>query len=70
MSKKQFRELIYKSNFLKGISQRTLDIHHGKLYKGYVDKTNEISEKLGELRRLEMEVDPEIIVKAIVGFFR
>ncbi|MBI4158567.1 MAG: superoxide dismutase [Candidatus Yanofskybacteria bacterium] len=51
MPKKTFKELTYKSDSLKGISQKTVDIHHGKLYKGYVDKTNEIGEKLGELRR-------------------
>lgn len=31
---------------LKGISQKTLEIHHGKLYTGYVNKRNEIEEKL------------------------
>lgn len=49
--KKEFKQLSYDSGSLKGISQKTIDIHHGKLYKGYVDKTNEISEKLGELRK-------------------
>jgi len=49
--KKQFRELTYVPDSLKGISAKTIDIHHGKLYKGYVDKSNEIGEKLGELRR-------------------
>ena len=51
MSNKTFKPLDYDPSSLKGISQRTIEIHHGKLYKGYVDKTNEISEKLGELRR-------------------
>src|SRR3989344_1793310 len=51
MPKKTFKPLNYDPTSLKGISQKTVDIHHGKLYKGYVDKTNEISEKLGELRR-------------------
>ncbi len=36
---------------LDGISKKTNDIHHGKLYKGYVDKANEIGEKLEELRK-------------------
>ena len=36
---------------LEGISKKTIEIHHGKLYKGYVDKSNEISEKLGVLRK-------------------
>lgn len=29
-----------------GISAKTLEIHHGKLYAGYVNKRNEIEEKL------------------------
>ncbi len=49
--KKEFKNLPYDSASLRGISQKTVEIHHGKLYKGYVDKTNEISEKLGELRK-------------------
>ena len=35
---------------LDGISKKTNDIHHGKLYKGYVDKANEVGEELGKLR--------------------
>lgn len=35
---------------LTGISQKTLEIHHDKLYIGYVNKKNEIGEKLGDLR--------------------
>lgn len=31
---------------LIGISKKTLEIHHGKLYAGYVNKRNEIEEKL------------------------
>ena len=31
---------------LKGISQKTIDIHYGKLYQGYVKKWQEIQEKL------------------------
>ncbi len=31
---------------LVGISKKTLDIHHGKLYTGYVNKSNEIEEKI------------------------
>ncbi|MEK7115872.1 MAG: Fe-Mn family superoxide dismutase [Patescibacteria group bacterium] len=34
---------------LTGISDKTLAIHHDKLYAGYVAKKNEISEKLGKL---------------------
>jgi Fe-Mn family superoxide dismutase len=33
---------------LKGISAKTNDIHHGKLYAGYVNKRNEIEGKLRE----------------------
>ncbi len=35
---------------LEGISKKTNEIHHGKLYKGYVDKANEVGEELGKLR--------------------
>ena len=31
---------------LDGISKKTIEIHHDKLYVGYVNKANEISEKL------------------------
>ena len=31
---------------LKGISQKTIDAHYGKLYQGYVKKWQEIQEKL------------------------
>jgi Fe-Mn family superoxide dismutase len=50
-TKKEPKALSFKSDSLRGISQKTIDIHHGKLYAGYVNKTNEISEKLGELRK-------------------
>jgi len=33
---------------LNGISAKTNDIHHGKLYAGYVTKRNEIEEKIKE----------------------
>jgi len=51
MPKRELKPLKYKPDSLKGISQKTVEIHHGKLYAGYVSKSNEISEKLGELRR-------------------
>lgn len=51
MPKKELKALQYDAGALKGISQKTVEIHHGKLYKGYVDKSNEISEKLGALRK-------------------
>lgn len=52
---------------LKGISQRTIENHYGKLYQGYVKKWQEIQEKLrnvdkstsnatfSELRELKLE---------------
>src|SRR3989344_6312076 len=44
MEKYTTKPLPFKS--LEGISQKTLEIHHGKLYQGYVNKTKEILEKL------------------------
>lgn len=35
---------------LNGISSKALEIHHDKLYAGYVKKSNEIGDKLGKLR--------------------
>ena len=35
---------------LKGISQKTMEIHHDKLYAGYVKKSNEVRDKLIALR--------------------
>ena len=49
--KKEFKPLAYLADALKGISQKTIEIHHGKLYAGYVNKFNEIREKLMELAR-------------------
>lgn len=45
MEKYIAKSLAFKS--LRGISEKTLEIHYGKLYQGYVNKTNEILEKLG-----------------------
>jgi len=39
------------SKELEGISKKTIDIHHDKLYAGYVKKANEILERLKELRK-------------------
>ncbi|HUO75444.1 MAG TPA: superoxide dismutase [Candidatus Paceibacterota bacterium] len=36
---------------LSGISEKTLAIHHDKLYAGYVKKTDEITEKLVALQK-------------------
>src|SRR4030042_81882 len=35
---------------LDGISSKTNEIHHGKLYAGYVNKANEVGEELSKLR--------------------
>lgn len=43
------KPLPYAPGSLKGISEKTLTIHHDKLYAGYVAKKNEISEKLSAL---------------------
>jgi len=51
MPKKEIKQLEYAADTLRGISQKTVEIHHGKLYAGYVNKSNEIKEKLGELRK-------------------
>ncbi len=37
---------------LKGISDKTMQIHHDKLYQGYVTKSNEIREKLDAVEKL------------------
>src|SRR3989344_4920122 len=51
MPRKEFKNLTYSPDSLKGISQKTIEIHHGKLYKGYVDKSNDIKEKLGPIAK-------------------
>lgn len=38
---------------LKGISEKTMAIHHDKLYVGYVNKRNEIHEKLSEIEHAD-----------------
>lgn len=42
----QIKPLPYPLDSLDGISSRTLEIHHGKLYTGYVNKRNEIEQML------------------------
>ena len=44
--KKEIKQLPFDSGSLKGISQKTVEIHHGKLYAGYINKSNEIKDKL------------------------
>ena len=48
---KTLKSLKVNADILRGISRKTVEIHHGKLYAGYVNKSNEISEKLGALRK-------------------
>ncbi len=45
---------------LKGISDKTNEIHHGKLYAGYVNKRNEIEEKLSHLTPEELTAGNQI----------
>lgn len=45
---------------LKGISDKTNEIHHGKLYAGYVNKRNEIEEKLGKLTAEELTAGNQV----------
>ncbi len=40
---------------LKGISAKTNEIHHGKLYTGYVNKRNEVEQKVGELESADLD---------------
>jgi superoxide dismutase, Fe-Mn family len=53
MAKHPIKDLPYSKDALakKGISEKTIDIHHGKLYAGYVNKRNEIEEALGSVDR-------------------
>ena len=41
----------------KGLSQDAINIHHDTLYAGYVKKSNEIGEKLGEFAKGEKPLD-------------
>ncbi|MFZ2803762.1 MAG: Fe-Mn family superoxide dismutase [Patescibacteria group bacterium] len=47
--KTESQPLPFAAGSLQGISEKTLTIHHDKLYAGYVAKKNEISEKLEAL---------------------
>lgn len=46
MSTYEAKVLPFAKDTLPGISQKTLEIHHDKLYVGYVNKKNEIQDKL------------------------
>lgn len=45
------KELRFAKDALEGISARTIETHHDKLYAGYVNKRNEITELLGKADR-------------------
>src|SRR3990167_5647476 len=45
---------------LKGISDKTNEIHHGKLYVAYVNKRNEIEEKLSKLTTEELAAGNQV----------
>ena len=45
---------------LKGISDKTNEIHHGKLYTSYVNKRNEIEEKLAKLTAEELAAGNQV----------
>jgi len=45
------KPLSFDQEKLQGISGKTLAIHHDKLYVGYVNKINEVWEKIGALRK-------------------
>ncbi|MEO5927941.1 MAG: superoxide dismutase [Patescibacteria group bacterium] len=49
--KSESRPLPFAASSLQGISEKTLTIHHDKLYAGYVAKKNEITEKLAVLEQ-------------------
>ena len=51
MAKHPVKPLPYANDALKGIGSKTIEIHHDKLYAGYVNKRNEIEEELGKVDR-------------------
>lgn len=56
MSNYEAKPLPFK-DALQGISEKTLAIHHDKLYVGYVNKKNEIEEKLTEFATGKKELE-------------
>ena len=48
---------------LKGISDKTNEIHHGKLYTGYVNKRNEVEEKLSGLAEEDWKAANQVYSK-------
>ena len=51
MAKHPVKALPYANDALKGIGAKTIEIHHDKLYAGYVNKRNEIEEELTKVDR-------------------
>jgi Fe-Mn family superoxide dismutase len=51
MGKHSVKPLPYANDALKGIGSKTIEIHHDKLYAGYVNKRNEIEEALANVDR-------------------
>ncbi|MDO8504203.1 MAG: Fe-Mn family superoxide dismutase [bacterium] len=51
---------------LRGISQKTIEIHWGKLYQGYVKKWQEIQEKLKAGVSRDLKVEESFCANAIV----
>lgn len=51
MAKHVVKPLPYANDGLKGIGAKTIEIHHDKLYAGYVNKRNEIEETLKKVDR-------------------
>lgn len=54
----EIKPITYKD--LDGISEKTISIHHDKLYAGYVNKRNEIAEKLKGLTEEELTAGNQI----------
>jgi superoxide dismutase len=64
--KSESKALTFAPGSLQGISEKTLTIHHDKLYAGYVTKKNEIQEKLQaliekEIMRLQIRATPNFV---------
>jgi len=53
MAKHSVKALPYANDALKGIGAKTVEIHHDKLYAGYVNKRNEIEDALAGAKRVK-----------------
>ena len=54
------KPLPYAPGSIKGISERTMAVHHDKLYQGYVNKRNEVEEKLKALEQPDLEASNQV----------